>query len=92
MGFTDIGSLDSKLQSLLVMYRFERVILVVLVWGLILEALTLIYFYTSSQTWRFEFQYTLALFLVTVLAVILLIGRVYVKLRRTGGVVLPEIY
>ena len=36
-------------------YSVERIVLVILVWSLILEIATLLYFYTSAQTWRFKF-------------------------------------
>ena len=62
-------------------HGIERVILVILIWGLLLEIFVLVYFYIISQTWRFEFYYTLILFIVTFTAVILII-RAHLKLRK----------
>jgi|GEM_PF-990104 len=64
-------------------YSVERIVLVILVWSLILEIATLLYFYTSAQTWRFEFQYTLVLFAITVAALAIFIGRVTKKVRSS---------
>ena len=63
-------------------YRMERTVLVILVWGLLLETFVLVYFCIFSQTWRFEFHYTLILFIVTFMAVIVLLIQAYIKLRR----------
>ncbi|MEM2739437.1 MAG: hypothetical protein QXQ29_01365 [Candidatus Bathyarchaeia archaeon] len=62
-------------------YGVERTVLVILVWGLILEAITLLYFYTSAQTWRFEYQYTLLLFAITLIATIVFVARIARRIR-----------
>lgn len=62
-------------------YSVERAVLVILVWGLILESIILLYFYTSAQTWRFEYQYTLILFAITLIATIAFVARIT---RRRG--------
>ena len=50
---------------------FERPILTILVWGLLLEILGLIYF--SVQSYKFEFQYMLILFLFNLTSFILVL-------------------
>jgi uncharacterized membrane protein len=64
-------------------YGVEKTVLVILVWGLILEVATLLYFYTSAQTWRFEFQYTLVLFAITVAALVAFIVRIVRRIRSS---------
>lgn len=56
---------------------FERGVMTILVWGLLLEILTLLYF--SSAPWRFEFAYTLVLLIFNLTALIIMIAR----LRRS---------
>jgi uncharacterized membrane protein len=64
-------------------YSVERTVLVILIWGLILEVATLLYFSTSAQTWRFEFQYTLILLAITVAALAVFICRVVRRVRSS---------
>lgn len=61
-------------------HGMERAVLTMLVWGLILETLALVYFFTSGETWKFEFQYSLLLFAIT-LAI-----AAFFLLRRFRGV------
>jgi len=67
-------------------YGIEKTVLVILVWGLILEAITLLYFYTSAQTWRFEYQYTLLLFAMTLIATMILIAKIAKRIHRPIGI------
>ncbi|MFB0551514.1 MAG: hypothetical protein ACETVV_02990 [Nitrososphaeria archaeon] len=60
----------------------ERVVLTTLVWGLILETLALVYFFTSGETWKFEFQYMLLLFAITLAVAAFFLLRL---LRRVRG-------
>lgn len=53
---------------------FRRVLLTILVWGLILEILSLIYL--STMPWRFEFTYNLFLLLITSIAILLLVKQI----------------
>ena len=64
-------------------YSVERIVLVILVWSLILEIATLLYFYTSAQTWRFEFQYTLVLLAITAAALAVFMGKVARRVRSS---------
>lgn len=66
-------------------YDIERTILLIVIWGLILESLTLIYFYTSAQTWRFEFQYTMILFIITLATTVAILFRVFRRARAKGA-------
>jgi len=59
----------------------ERELLTMLVWALLLEIFVLYYFISSSKTWRFEFQYTVFLFIITFIGIILVILRIYRRLR-----------
>lgn len=59
---------------------FRRILLTILVWGLILEILTLIYLY--NMAWRFEFAYNLFLLIITSIALLVLIVRMRNDYRR----------
>lgn len=62
---------------------FRRILLTILVWGLILEILTLVYL--SSMTWRFEFAYNLFLLIITSIALLILILRMKSEYRKAGS-------
>ena len=59
----------------------ERPIMTILVWGLILEILTVIYL--SSTPWRFEFTYSLFLLAITSTALVIMIWRLKTLSART---------
>lgn len=63
-------------------HGMERVVLTMLVWGLILETLALVYFFTSGETWKFEFQYTLLLFAITVAVAAFFLLRLLRRVRE----------
>jgi len=48
---------------------YERPVMTILVWGLILEILAVIYL--SSTPWRFEFAYSLFLLVITSTALVI---------------------
>ena len=52
---------------------YERAMMTILVWGLILEILAVIYL--SSTPWRFEFAYSLFLLIITSTALVIMIWR-----------------
>lgn len=52
---------------------FDRAIMTILVWGLILEILSVIYL--SSTPWRFEFAYSLFLLTINSIALVFMIWR-----------------
>lgn len=52
---------------------FDRAIMTILVWGLILEILCVIYL--SSTHWRFEFAYSLFLLVLTSTALLFMFRR-----------------
>jgi len=52
---------------------FERTVMTILVWGLLLEVLSLIYL--SSTPWKFEFAYSLVLLAITLIALIFMVRR-----------------
>ncbi len=58
----------------------ERALLTILVWGLLLEIFGVVVL--SSQPWRFEFSYLLALLVITLSAIILIV----IRLRKKYGV------
>jgi hypothetical protein len=60
---------------------FRRILLTILVWGLILEILTLIYL--RDMAWRFEFAYNLFLLIITSIALLILVARMRSEYRRT---------
>ena len=59
----------------------ERGLMTILVWGLILEILTVIYL--SSTPWRFEFTYSLFLLAITSTALVIMIWRLKTLSART---------
>ncbi|MGC9014205.1 MAG: hypothetical protein ACP5KW_07535 [Thermoproteota archaeon] len=62
----------------------KRVLLTILVWGLILEILTLVY-YLSTSTWRFEFVYTFFLLVITLIALVLLVKQMKSELDKQSS-------
>ncbi|MEM1553484.1 MAG: hypothetical protein QXJ72_01175 [Thermoproteota archaeon] len=54
----------------------DRAVLLILVWSLLLEILTLAYFIASSQTFRFEFGLTVFLVIITLPLIIFLICKI----------------
>jgi hypothetical protein len=66
------------------MDMFRRVLLTILVWGLILEILTFMYFSLNAMTWRFEFAYNLFLLLITSAALLLLLVQMRNEFRRSA--------
>jgi len=63
-------------------HGLERAVITMLVWGLILEALALVYFFASGETWKFEFQYTLLLFALTFAAAAFFLFRLLRSVRQ----------
>ena len=63
-------------------HGMKRAVLTMLVWGLILEALALVYFFTSGETSKFEFQYTLLLFAATLAAAAFFLLRLLRRVRE----------
>jgi len=59
---------------------FERTVMTILVWGLLLEVLSLIYL--SSTPWRFEFAYSLFLLAITSIALILITRRMRASISK----------
>ncbi|MEM2608633.1 MAG: hypothetical protein QXT87_05265 [Thermoproteota archaeon] len=59
----------------------ERGILLILMWSLILEILTLAYYISSSQTHRFEFGMTLFLILITLPPILWIIRSIAKRAR-----------
>lgn len=55
----------------------ERALLTVLVWGLLLEIFGVAVL--SSQPWRFEFSYMLALLVITLTAIVVIVLRLRKK-------------
>lgn len=62
---------------------FKRILLTILVWGFILEILTLIYL--RNMAWRFEFAYNLFLLIITSIALLVLIVRMRSEYRGAGA-------
>jgi hypothetical protein len=62
---------------------FQRALLTILVWGLILEILSVIYL--SSTPWRFEFAYSLFLLIFTAIALVILIRRMKSSVGRVSS-------
>ncbi len=63
----------------------ERGVLTILVWGLLLEIISVIYL--SSTPWRFEFAYSVFLLIFTSIALIVVIWRLRASRSRTGPIV-----
>ena len=61
---------------------FQRALLTILVWGLLLEILSVIYL--SSTPWRFEFAYSLFLLIFTSIALAILIWRMKSSVGRAS--------
>jgi hypothetical protein len=64
----------------------ERGVLTILVWGLILEIISVIYL--SSTPWRFEFAYSVFLLIFTSIALIVVVWRL--RARSRAGPILSE--
>jgi len=60
----------------------ERALMTILVWGLIIETLSVIYL--SSTPWKFEFAYSIFLLAVTSIALVLIIRRLITSKSRRG--------
>jgi len=60
----------------------ERGVLTILVWGLLLEIISVIYL--SSTPWKFEFAYSLFLLIITSIALIFIIWRLKTSRNRTN--------
>ena len=60
----------------------ERGVLTILVWGLLLEIISVIYL--SSTPWKFEFAYSVFLLIFTSIALIIVIWRLRSSRIRTG--------
>jgi len=60
----------------------ERGILTILIWGLLLEIISVIYL--SSTPWKFEFAYSVFLLIFTSIALIVVIWRLRASRIRTG--------
>lgn len=59
-----------------------RALLTILVWGLILEVLTLMYYVSKGAYQAFEFGYTLFLFVVTAASIVIILRREVKAYRR----------
>jgi uncharacterized membrane protein YqjE len=63
----------------------ERGVLTILVWGLLLEIISVIYL--SSTPWRFEFAYSLFLLIFTSIALVVVIWRLRASRTRANPIV-----
>ena len=63
----------------------ERGVLTILVWGLLLEIISVIYL--SSTPWKFEFAYSLFLLIITSIALIFMIRRLKASRNRTNPII-----
>ena len=63
----------------------ERGVLTILVWGLLLEIISVIYL--SSTPWKFEFAYSLFLLIITSIAIIFIIWRLKASRNRTNPII-----
>ena len=63
----------------------ERGVLTILVWGLLLEIISVIYL--SSTPWKFEFAYSLFLLIFTSIALVVVIWRLRASRNRTGPII-----
>lgn len=63
----------------------ERGILTILVWGLLLEIISVIYL--SSTPWKFEFAYSLFLLIFTSIALAVVIWRLRASRNRANPIV-----
>ena len=59
----------------------ERGVLTILVWGLLLEIISVIYL--SSTPWRFEFAYSVFLLIFTSIALIIVVWRIRGRNRES---------
>lgn len=59
----------------------ERGVLTILVWGLLLEIISVIYL--SSTPWRFEFAYSVFLLIFTSIALIIVVWRMRARSRES---------
>jgi len=63
----------------------ERGVLTILVWGLLLEIISVIYL--SSTPWKFEFAYSLFLLTFTSIALVVVIWRLRASRNRTNPII-----
>ena len=63
----------------------ERGVLTILVWGLLLEIISVIYL--SSTPWRFEFAYSLFLLIFTSIALVVVIWRLRTSRTRANPII-----
>jgi hypothetical protein len=63
----------------------ERGVLTILVWGLLLEIISVIYL--SHTPWKFEFAYSVFLLIFTSIALIVVIWRLRASRIRTGPII-----
>jgi len=63
----------------------ERGVLTILVWGLLLEIISVIYL--SSTPWKFEFAYSLFLLIFTSIALVVVIWRLRASRNRTNLII-----
>ncbi len=63
----------------------ERGVLTILVWGLLLEIISVIYL--SSTPWKFEFAYSVFLLIFTSIALVVAIWRLRASRSRTGPII-----
>jgi len=59
-----------------VVLESQRFFLTIFIWALLLEIIALTYYVSSGQTWRFEFGLTVFVTILTVLGIILVIGKI----------------
>lgn len=63
----------------------ERGVLTILVWGLLLEIISVIYL--SQTPWKFEFAYSVFLLIFTSIALIVVIWRLRASRIGTGPII-----
>ncbi|MDH5790546.1 MAG: hypothetical protein OEZ44_00010 [Candidatus Bathyarchaeota archaeon] len=63
----------------------ERGVLTILVWGLLLEIISVIYL--SSTPWKFEFAYSLFLLIFTSIALVVVIWRLRASRNRANPII-----
>lgn len=63
----------------------ERGVLTILVWGLLLEIISVIYL--SSTPWKFEFAYSLFLLIFTSIALVVVIWRMRASRNRANPII-----
>jgi len=63
----------------------KRGVLTILVWGLLLEIISVIYL--SSTPWKFEFAYSLFLLIFTSIALVVVIWRLRASRNRANPII-----